>query len=109
MGIPPIGTVLLVNFPFADLKNYKKRPAVVIAEGSLDTMILCQITSRELPGVPAVKLELADFSEGRLPLISYVRPDKLFTVDSSIKHIPLARISTAKVKIIREQIINLFS
>jgi len=109
MGIPPIGTILLVNFPFADLKNFKKRPALVIAEGSLDTMILCQITSRELPGVPFVKLELTDYSEGKLPLVSYVRPDKLFTVDSSIKHIPLARISTAKEKIIRRQIINLFA
>lgn len=109
MGIPPIGTVLLVNFPFADLKNYKKRPAVVIAEGSLNTVILCQITSRELPGVLAVKLDPEDYAEGKLPLTSYVRPDKLFTVDSSIKHIPLARISTAKVKAIRQQIINLFS
>lgn len=108
VGIPTVGTVLLVNFPYADLKTYKKRPAVVVAEGSLSTVILCQITSRELARVPGVKLGPVDFLEGGLPLISYVRPDKLFTVDSMSRQTSLGKLRPAKMKIIREQITKLF-
>jgi mRNA interferase MazF len=82
VGQPAIGTVVLINFPFADLKGYKKRPAMVVACSSLDTVVLCQITSRRLPDVPCIKLTKTDFENGGLPITSYIRPDKLFTVDS---------------------------
>ena len=109
MGVPPVGSVILVNFPFADLKRFKKRPAVVIAGGSLDTIILCQITSQDLPGVIGIKLENRDFAVGGLPMLSYVRPDKLFTVDGLIKHHELGVLSTAKTKTIRRHIAELFA
>ncbi|HTE57298.1 MAG TPA: type II toxin-antitoxin system PemK/MazF family toxin [Verrucomicrobiae bacterium] len=83
MGQLAIGTVVLINFPFADLRGYKKRPAMVVARSSLNTVILCQITSRRLPDVPSIELTKADFESGGLPITSYIRPDKLFTVDSS--------------------------
>ena len=81
MGHVPVGTVVLINFPFADLKSYKKRPAVVVAHSSLDTVILCQITSRQLPNVPGIAITKKNFSKGGLQATSYIRPDKLFTVD----------------------------
>jgi mRNA interferase MazF len=84
VGSVAIGTVVLINFPFANLKGYKKRPAVVVARGSLDTVILCQITSRQLPNIPGIEVTEDDFRSGKLPITSYVRPDKLFTVDISI-------------------------
>lgn len=84
MGQIPIGTVALINFPYTDLINYKKRPAVVVAISSLDTVILCQITSRQLPNVPAVAISKNDFATGALAFASYVRPDKLFTVNSDL-------------------------
>ncbi|MES2970938.1 MAG: type II toxin-antitoxin system PemK/MazF family toxin [Patescibacteria group bacterium] len=79
-----VGTVVLINFPYADLKRYKKRPAVVVADSSLDTVILCQITSRKLPDVPAIPITKNDFASGGLPFTSYVRPDKLFTVNADM-------------------------
>lgn len=41
MGTPSIGSVVLVPFPFSDLSNSKKRPAVVVASagrGGLDSV-----------------------------------------------------------------------
>lgn len=84
MGSLAVGSVVVVNFPFADFKHYKKRPAVVVAESSLNTVVLCQITSHQLPDVPGITIAAKDFKSGRLPLASYVRPDKLFTVDADI-------------------------
>jgi hypothetical protein len=34
MGAPSVGSIVLVPFPFSDLSNSKKRPAVVIASAS---------------------------------------------------------------------------
>ena len=39
------GDVVVVPFPFSDLTQTKRRPALVIANLSGDDLILCQITS----------------------------------------------------------------
>lgn len=40
MGTPSIGSVVLVPFPFSDLSNSKKRPAVVVASAGRGDWIL---------------------------------------------------------------------
>jgi hypothetical protein len=40
------GDVVVVPFPFSDLAQAKRRPALVVAELEGDDRILCQITSR---------------------------------------------------------------
>lgn len=42
------GDVIVVPFPFSDLTQAKRRPALVLAELEGDDRILCQITSRSL-------------------------------------------------------------
>ena len=39
------GDVIVVPFPFSDLTQAKRRPALVIATLAGDDLILCQITS----------------------------------------------------------------
>ena len=105
MGQLAVGSVVLINFPFADLKGYKKRPATVIARSSLNTVVLCQITSRKLPAAPSIMITKNDFTSGGLPISSYIRPDKLFTVDANTAEKNIAgqlterKISEAKAEI----------
>ena len=40
------GDVVVVPFPFSDLTQAKRRPALVIATLEGDDLILCQITSQ---------------------------------------------------------------
>lgn len=84
MGTPTVGSVVLVGFPFADLKRYKWRPAVVVAHSSLGTVIVCQVTSQQLPGVASIPLYQSDFISNPLSIPSYVRPDKLLTIDATV-------------------------
>lgn len=79
-----VGSVVLVAFPFSNLKGKKIRPAFVLARVEFDNLILCQITSKPYASKSAIRIEASDFNEGSLPVISYVRPDKLFTADTSI-------------------------
>jgi mRNA interferase MazF len=40
------GDVVVVPFPFSDLSEAKRRPALVIADLAGDDFVLCQITSQ---------------------------------------------------------------
>lgn len=79
-----VGNVVLVLFPFSDLKGQKLRPALILAKAEFDNVILCQITSKPYSSKIAIKLTKKDFARGGLPIISFVRPDKLFTAEPSI-------------------------
>ncbi|HUD07204.1 MAG TPA: type II toxin-antitoxin system PemK/MazF family toxin [Candidatus Saccharimonadales bacterium] len=84
MGKFVVGDVVAVPFPFSDLSGNKLRPAIVLASVEHDDLILCQVTSKSFASNKAIKLSASDFSDGGLPLTSYIRPDKLFTAEETI-------------------------
>ena len=75
------GDVIVVPFPFSDLSGVQRRPALVIATMQGDDLILCQITSQARQDSYAIALTLEDFSSGKLKQGSFLRPNKLFTLD----------------------------
>lgn len=83
MGSFKKGSVVLVRFPFSDLSSQKLRPAVVIASVEQGDYILCQVTSRPYDA-RAIELSDNNFAKGSLHRVSYARPGKLFTANSSI-------------------------
>ena len=78
------GDVVVVLFPFSDLSQNKRRPALVLAELEGDDLILCQITSQKRVDRYAVQLNHRDFVEGSLKQESNIRPNRIFTADTSI-------------------------
>jgi mRNA interferase MazF len=70
------GDVVVVPFPFSDLTQTKRRPALVVAILPGNDLILCQITSRSLTDEYAVELEADDFNSGNLRQSSNVRPNR---------------------------------
>ncbi|MFH0936797.1 MAG: type II toxin-antitoxin system PemK/MazF family toxin [Candidatus Daviesbacteria bacterium] len=84
MGKFTVGSIVLVSFPFSDLKGQKVRPALVLANVEFGNLILCQITSKSYTSKMAIRVESKDFAKGNLPITSFVRPDKLFTADATI-------------------------
>lgn len=59
-------------------------------------VIMCQITSKRYGGKKAVPLRRNDFTEGSLVIDSFIRPDKIATLDKSTIHQVLGGISDAK-------------
>ena len=78
------GDVVVVPFPYSDLSQSKRRPAIVVKPLTGDDVILCQITSQAVSDSYALPLEPADFVTGRLTQSSNIRPNRLFTADSAI-------------------------
>ena len=109
MGKPLIGEVVVLPFPQTDLQPGKRRPALVVAELTGADLILCQITSQSRHDGYSVSLFAQDFERGHLSVDSFIRPNRLFTVDQSIILYTAAKVSAAKLNEVRARIQSLFA
>lgn len=75
------GDVVVIPFPFSDLSSNKRRPALVIADLEGDDLILCAITSQAKNDKYNLMIENNDFESGSLRKTSYVRINRLITVE----------------------------
>jgi mRNA interferase MazF len=75
----------------------KRRPALVVVELQGDDLILCQITSQAHRDSYSIPLDVGDFESGQLDVRSYIRPNRLFTVEQSVILYTAARLSKAKL------------
>ena len=103
------GDVVVVPFPFSDLTDAKRRPALVLAELEGDDIILCQITSRQFEDRYSVPLNEFDFEEGSLRKISNIRPNRIFSADSKIILYRAAHIKSDKIDEVIKTIIAILS
>jgi len=109
MGQFVVGDIVVVSFPFSDLSGQKMRPALVVAEVEFGDLILCQITSKPYSSKTAFPIQNSDFQKGNLPVISYVRPDKLFTAEASIIQREAGKLKDSVQNTILSQIKDLFT
>ena len=69
------GDVVVIPFPFSDLSQAKRRPALVLATLTGDDLILCQITSRSITDRYCIAIDMEDFLSGSLSQVSNIRPN----------------------------------
>lgn len=103
-----VGDVVLVLFPYANFAQFKKRPALVVGMADFDNLILCQITSKASTSKRAIPLKDKDFKEGTLHLDSYIRFDKLFTVEQSVLDKRVGRLEVQKLRGVQAHIREMF-
>lgn len=84
MAKPVVGEVVVIPFPHTDLTAGKRRPALVLVDLPGDDLILCQITSRRRFDSSSIPLDTDDFERGRLNQPSFIRPQRLFTVEQRV-------------------------
>jgi mRNA interferase MazF len=84
VGKPLAGDIVIVPFPQTDLKPGKLRPALALADLPGDDLILCQITSQARSDGFSISLDTGDLARGSLPVASFIRPNRLFTVDQAV-------------------------
>lgn len=101
------GDVVVVPFPFSDLSNAKKRPALVVTSLIGDDVILCQITTQTRADGYSVPITNTDFASGGLPQNSSVRPNRIFTADSAIILSNPGRLKKPKINEILNKIIQI--
>ena len=101
------GDVVVVPFPFSDLSQAKRRPALVIADLSGDDLILCQITSQVISDNYAISLTDGDFQSGTLKRKSNLRPNRIFTADINIILYKIGHLKDDKMEEVIKKIIQI--
>jgi len=101
------GDVVVVPFPFSDLTQAKRRPALVISKLEGDDLILCQITSQFIKDNYAISLTDKDFAKGSLKRQSNIRPNRIFTADSHIVLYKVGSLKTEKLNEVIEKIVEI--
>jgi mRNA interferase MazF len=108
MGKPLVGEVVVLPFPQTNLQAGKRRPALVVASLNGDDLILCQITSQSRSDGHSLPLAIADFERGRLAVDSFIRPNRLFTVEQSVILYAAGKVKDSKLREARTKIRDLF-
>ncbi|MFH1752506.1 MAG: type II toxin-antitoxin system PemK/MazF family toxin [archaeon] len=82
------GNIILMPFPYSDLSNSKKRPALILSSNSFNNffsdIICCLITTNPKKELHSINITDNDVIEGKLHFKSKVKPFRLFTVDKKI-------------------------
>ena len=101
------GDIIVVPFPFSDLTQTKRRPALVISALEGNDLSLCQITSQSVRDNYAILLDDKDFNTGSLKQSSYIRPNRIFTADNHIVLYRVGDLTLDKINEIIEKVIEI--
>ena len=89
------GSIILIPFPFTDLKGSKVRPAVVLSNNGLDVTI-CFITS-EFKWKTGCDVFVSPSAFNGLKMPSLIRIGKIATIDSSLVLGVLGELSNVEI------------
>lgn len=108
MGVFVKGEVVILPFPYSDLKSEKRRPALVIAVPRSDEVILCQITKQSTRTEYTVVLSKEDFRYGELKVNPcYIRANHFFTAEPSIIDYSVGKIKPEKTQEVIDMAISI--
>ena len=92
------GDLVLIPFPFSDLQATKKRPVLVLTSPDRHgDFISLAVTSVPQPS-PNILIDSTHLSTGSLPKISWVRVDKVFTLDHRLMIKELGRLNNRTMR-----------
>jgi len=89
------GSVILIPFPFTDLKGNKIRPAVVLSKNELDVTI-CFVTS-EHKWKTEYDIAVSPSENNGLKVPSLIRVGKIATIDSTLALGELGELSHSEI------------
>jgi mRNA interferase MazF len=94
------GDIVVIPFPFSDLSQTKRRPALVLASLTGDDIILCQITSQSSNDDYSIMLIDSDFKNCSLQKPSFIRPNRIFTADERLILYKTGTINSEKMNLV---------
>lgn len=96
------GEIYLIEFPFSDISQTKKRPALVVGEIKGNNTIFSQIsTKNKLTKDYKVELKQSE-TKGEIIFDSYIYCDMLFTLHKDLVVRKIGEISKKKLEEVRD-------
>jgi mRNA interferase MazF len=78
------GDVIIIEFPYSDLKTVKRRPVLILKIPKGEDIIVAQITGESYEKPVEITLKKEDFKQGSLKRDSYIRIDKIASIEKSL-------------------------
>lgn len=82
---------------------------MIVGLAEFDDMVVCQITSKRFGSRIAVPLSTADFKTGSIIVDSFIRPDKLATLDVKMVYQTLGQLGSAKLDEVKRRLDTIFT
>ena len=105
--------IVLLSFPFSNLRTSKVRPAIVISNSEYNKnsgdIIAVPLTSNLKIRDYAFLITNRDLERGRLIVDSNVKVDRIFSVDKKLVRLTIGRVSRNVHKRIKEIITELIA
>ena len=98
------GDIIVIEFPFSDLKNVKRRPALVVKIPKGKDMIVAQITGSSYELSVEIAIHGSDFKQGSLKRDSFVRIDKIASIEKSLIKYKIGSLKQDKLNYIIDKI-----
>jgi len=101
---PAVGDIVLVAVPFSDGQGDKKRPALVMSgQDAYGDLLLLSLSSQ--PDVPGgVAIGAGDLASGQLDRATWVRPEKLNSIEARRIQRVIGRASPALLAKVRDDL-----
>jgi mRNA interferase MazF len=106
MEKPIRGDIVVVPFPFSNLKESKKRPALILSSLDGEDVVILQITSQNKSKKYTVNITKNDFKQGGLSIDSFVRCDRIYTIDRNVILYKVGSLNDLKFNIIKNKVID---
>ncbi len=78
------GEIIVIEFPYSNLKNVKRRPVLILKVPKGEDVIVAQITGESYEDSVEILLRQGDFKQGSLKRESYLRIDKIASIEKSL-------------------------
>jgi mRNA interferase MazF len=112
MALYQQGDIVAVLFPFTDISQSKKRPAIVISNDLVNQTgdyLLIQITSQIKTDHLSIEINHSDFLGSPLPLESFVRIHKIFLLNESLISNRVTAVESLFLKSLTDELQKLIS
>lgn len=98
------GDVVVIRFPFSNLKEVKKRPVLILKSLKGEDILAVQITGESYATLLEVPLRKESFKQGSLKRESYVRIDKIASLEKSLIEYKIGALKQEKINEVIDKI-----
>ncbi|TSC63969.1 MAG: transcriptional modulator of MazE/toxin MazF, partial [Microgenomates group bacterium Gr01-1014_93] len=98
------GDIIVIEFPYSNLKDSKRRPVLILKVPKGEDIIILQITSPSYEKSVEIPIKKEDFKQGNLKRDSHIRIDKIASIDKSLMKYKIGSLKQEKFSEILEEL-----
>jgi len=98
------GEIVVIEFPYSHLKEAKRRPVLILKVPKGEDVIVLQITSSSYEKSAEIPIKKEDFRQGSLKRDSYIRIDKIASIEKSLVEYKIGSLKQEKFNEILDKV-----